>query len=213
MYQFSTLLQDPYIRWYSDYMESGSGNKVLGVVLKDENLKAKSPSTMNPSRYFPGVGLVSLHTELGNAEEDIHLLFHSDPYGPLSHAHADQNAFTIEAFGEPLAIASGYYPWYNSNHHRNWQWETRSSNSITIDGWIGQPRRDPKSSGKITSFENHELYDYVVGDATQAYQGMLKKFVRHIIHIRPGVYIMIDELEAPKPVTFEWWMHAFSEME
>ena len=213
MYQFSTLLQDPYIRWYSDYMESGSGNNVLGVVLKDDNLKAKPPSTLKPSRYFPGVGLVSLHTELGNAEEDIHLLFHSDPYGPLSHAHADQNAFTIEAFGEPLAITSGYYPWYNSNHHRNWQWETRSSNSVTIDGWIGQPKRDPKSSGKITTFENHELYDYTVGDATQAYQGILKKFVRHIIHIPPGVYIMLDELEAPKPVTFEWWMHAFSEMD
>jgi hypothetical protein len=213
MYQFSTLIQDPYIRWYADYMKEGSGNNVLGIVLRDDDLKAKSPEDLPQSRLFNGIGLASIHTNLGDVENDIHLLFHSDPFGPLSHAHADQNAFTIEAFGEPLAIASGYYPWYNSNHHRNWQWETRSSNSVTIDGWVGQVIRDPVSKGKIVTFQNHRLYDYVVGDATAAYQGRLKKFSRHILHIKPGIFIMLDELEAPKPVTFEWWFHALSEMD
>ena len=68
------------------------------------------------------------------------------------------------------------------------------------------------AKGKIITFEVKDLYDYILGDATQAYQGLLKRFHRHIIHIRPDVFVIFDVLEAPKPVTFEWWLHALSEM-
>ena len=213
MYQFSSLLHDPYIRWYADAIESGPGDAILGVVLKDDSLQAKSPSELPSSRYFPGVGLVSLHTDLGSADNDIHFLIHSDPYGPISHAHADQNAFTLEAYGEALAIASGYYPWYGSDHHSKWQWESKSSNTITYDGGIGQKKRDPKSKGRIVAFEPGEFADYVQADASAAYQGQLKKFVRHVVHIRPGLFILFDELDAPEPVLYEWRLHALSEMQ
>lgn len=211
MYTYSSLLNDPYIRWYADYMGVGHGKNILGVILKNDNLKGKSPTDLPQSRYFPGVGLVSLHTNFGKAEEDIHFLFHSDPYGGVSHGHPDQNAFTIEAYGEALAIASGYYPWYGSDHHRNWQRQTKSSNSITIEGGKGQ-QGVAAAKGKVVSFENRDVYDYILGDATQAYMGLLNKFQRHVIHIRPGVYVIYDDLEAPEPVTFEWWLHALSKM-
>ena len=213
MYQFSSLLNDPYIRWYADFMNADPGNDIMGIVLINDEIKSKSPSNLPKSRYFPGVGLVSLHTDLGNPDEDVHFLFHSDPYGNISHAHPDENAFTLEAFGEALAIASGYYPWYGSNHHENWQWETKSSNCITIEGGIGQIKRDPASKGRIINFESRDIYDYILGDATEAYQGLLKKFHRNVIHIRPSIFIIFDDLEAPKPVTFEWWLHALSEMD
>lgn len=211
MYNYSTLLNDPYIRWYSEYLGGKHGNNILGILLKNEDIKAKPPTDLPQSRFFPGVGLVSLHTNFGKADEDIHFLFHSDPYGGVSHGHPDQNAFTIEAFGEALAIASGYYPWYGSLHHRNWQRQTKSSNSITIDGGKGQ-QGIAAAKGKVVIFENRDVYDYILGDATEAYMGLLNKFQRHIIHIRPGVYIIYDDIEAPEPVTFEWWLHALSEM-
>ena len=211
MYNYSSLLKDPYIRWYADFMNLGHGKNILGILLKNDDLKGKAPLDLPQSRYFSGIGLVSLHTNFGNAEEDIHFLFHSDPYGGVSHGHPDQNAFTIEAFGEALAIASGYYPWYGSEHHKKWQRQTKSSNSITINGWKGQ-EGEAAAKGKVVTFENKELYDYILGDATQAYMGLLNKFQRHVIHIRPGVYVMYDDLEAPEPVNFEWWLHALSEM-
>ena len=99
---------------------------ILGVVLKNDRIIAKSPSDLPQARYFPGVGLVSLHTELGSAANDIHFLFHSDPYGAISHSRPDQNAFTLEAYGEALAIASGYYTWWNSEHNQKWSYDTRS---------------------------------------------------------------------------------------
>lgn len=212
MYQFSTLLNDPYLRWYADYLGTDGGEYSIGAVLKNDKIKAKPPLDLPQSRYFPGVGLVSLHTNFGNPDKDIHFLFHSDPYGNISHAHPGQNAFTIEAFGEPLAIASGYYPWFASPHHKNWTWQTKASNCITINDGIGQ-KQTLHTEGRIITFEQTDLYDYILGDATQAYRGLLKKFRRHIIHIRPGVFVMLDELEAPEMVTFEWWLHALSKME
>ncbi|MFO7973505.1 MAG: DUF4962 domain-containing protein, partial [Candidatus Hydrogenedentota bacterium] len=212
MYAFSSLLQDPYIRWYAEARRSDGGHGVLGIVLHDEALEGKAPTELPHGRYFPGVGLVSLHTALGNAAEDIHFLIHSDPYGAISHAHADQNAFTLEAFREPLAIASGYYPWYGSDHHRKWSWESKSSNTITFDGGTGQVIRSSKSHGTITAFDLNRDYDYVAADATPAYGSRLTQCVRKIVHIRPGVFVIFDDVAAPEPVMFEWRLHARSEM-
>jgi hypothetical protein len=212
MYQFSALLSDPYIRLYADSMNAGAGTGPLGFVLAGKAPPAKNPSGLPANRHFPGVGLVSLHTNLGDAEKDIHFLFHSDPYGPVSHAHADENAFTIEAFGEALAIKSGYYPWYGSEHHTQWSWQTKSSNCITVNGGKGQRPHDPYAKGRILAFETSDSYDYVAGDATEAYRGLLSNFRRHVIHVRPGIFVIFDDLASGEEVTYEWWLHALSEM-
>ncbi len=212
MYSFSALTNNPYARWYAEATGSGPGNNILGVLLKNQKIVSKSPADLPQARYFPGVGLVSLHTELGNAKNDISFLFHSDPYGAISHSRPDQNAFTLEAFGEALAIGTGYYPWWNSLHCQKWSYTTRASNSVTIDGGKGQAFQDATAGGEILKFESNDLYDYSLGDATKAYKGALTKFYRHVVHIKPGIFILFDELEAPKPVTFEWWLHASSEM-
>lgn len=213
MYLFSTLLRDPYLRWYADFMRSGPGISVLSFVLYDPTLKPKPPTDLPQARYFPGVGLVSLHTALGDPERDIHFLFRSSPLGSISHGHADQNSFCIEAFGEALAIASGYYPWYGSPHHSNWSRETKAHNCITVNGGQGQAKSDITANGKIVKFHHDEAYDYILGDAAQAYKGKLTRFLRHVVHVRPGILILFDDLEAPEPSTFEWWLHALSRME
>jgi hypothetical protein len=213
MYQFATLTRNPYFRWYADAWRSGPGAGILGVLLYDETLQSKSPADLPSSRYFPGVGLVSLHSAFGDAANDVHFLIHSNPYGAVSHGHADQNAFTIEAYGEALAIASGYYPWYGSNHHKYWQWESRSSNTITFNGGQGQVIRSRKSKGAITVYQPGDHYDYLCADATAAYQGRLTRAKRHVIHVKPGWFVMMDDLAAPQPVSFEWNLHALSPME
>ena len=70
------------------------------------------------ARSFPSAGLASFHTALGDKQNDISFLMRSSPYGGVSHGHADQNAFVVEAYGRGLAIATGYYPWYGSPHHQ-----------------------------------------------------------------------------------------------
>jgi len=212
MYHFSTLLRDPCIRWYADVQKAGPGSGAMGFALCDPSLQPKPPADLPQARCFPGAGLVAMHTNLAEPKDDAWLVMRSSPFGSISHGHADQNAFCIEAFGEALAIASGYYPWYSSPHHDRWTRETKAKNCITIDGGAGQTKRSWDASGKIVRFVTGEHYDYALGDATKAYGGRLTKCLRHVVHVRPGVFIIVDELGAPKPVTFEWWLHALEEM-
>ena len=213
MYAFSTLNRDPYIRWYPDAMRSGPGAWTLGFALADPTLKAKPPTDLPQARRFPGAGLVAMHSSLGDAKDDAYLVLRSSPFGSVSHGHADQNAFVIEAYGEALAIATGYYPWYGSPHHANWTRSTKAKNAITYDGGKGQTIRSWNATGRIVEFLHGPHYDYALADATRAYSGRLVKCLRHVIHVRPGIFAILDEVEAPKPVTWEWWLHALDQMQ
>jgi hypothetical protein len=213
MSAFAVLLHDPYLRWYPETMHSGRDLGPLGFTLVDPTLKAKPPADLPQSRLFPGAGLVAMHDALADPQHSAYLVLRSSPFGSISHGHADQNAFAIEAFGEALAIASGYYPWYGSPHHQHWVWETRSVNSITLDGGQGQTIRSPESRGRIAQFVAGGRYDYALGDATAAYGTRLTKFYRHVIHIRPARFVILDELAAREPVTFEWQLHTLEKMQ
>jgi hypothetical protein len=214
MYVFSTLTQNPYFRW--DAEESGVGPRqiaadALSLATYDPSLKARSPIELPQGRVFPVAGLASIHSALGKKDEDVSLLLRCSPYGSISHGHADQNAFIIEAFGRGLAIATGYYPWYGSPHHDGWTRATKAVNSILVDG-EGQVGRRWAAGCSITAFQLGEGYDYVEGEAAPAYGGRLKRFRRHIVHVRPGVFVMLDDLVAEKPATFQWLLHAYEKI-
>ena len=224
MYAFSTLNRDPYIRWYADAQKSGPGGWTLGLALADDTLKAKPPSDLPQARVFPGAGLVAMHANLADPKRNAYLVMRSSPFGSVSHGHADQNAFAIEAYGEALAIATGYYPWYSSPHHHNWTRSTKAKNAVTYDGGTGQTIRSWSATGRIVEFVHGQHYDYALGNATRAYSGRLTKCLRHVIHIRAqrvgqppsavsSIFIILDEVAAPKPVTWEWWLHALDEMQ
>lgn len=213
MYAFSTLLGDPYARWYAETVGSGPGNGPLGFSLYDPGVRARPPSDLPQARHFAGAGVVAMHAALAGPKNNAYLVMRSSPLGPVSHAHADQNAFAVEAFGEPLAIASGYYPYFNSPHHQEWTRQTKAACSVTVDGGRGQIGRSAEGAGRIAAFETGAEYDYALGDASSAYGKLLTKFHRHVLHVRPGTFVVVDELAAPAPVRFEWRLHALEKME
>jgi hypothetical protein len=212
LYAFSSLLKDPYLRWYAEAAGYRPGADVLSLATYDSSVSAKAPVDLPGSRVFPAVGLVSMHAALGSAEDDICFLMRSSPYGSTSHGHADQNAFVIEAFGKGLAIATGYYPWYGSPHHQDWTRATRAVNSILVDG-EGQERRSYKASGAITAFSSVQGYDYAEGEAAPAYGGRLERFRRHVVHLRPGIFVIFDDLAGKKDSTFQWLLHAYDKIQ
>lgn len=212
MYCFSTLFNDPYIRWYADSLRSGPGTMAMSFALADEALRASPPADLPQARVFPSAGLAAMHDNLSDAAGNAYLVLRSSPLGSVSHGHADQNAFTIEAYGEALAIASGYYPWYGSPHHHQWTRSTKAKNTITFDGGQGQIQRSAKASGRIARFVTAGRFDYALGDAAAAYGGRLGRALRHVIHVRPGTFVIIDELAAAEPLRFEWNLHALDKM-
>ncbi len=212
MYVFSTLTQNPYFRWHAEASQATIGADVLSLATYDPNLKARSPRELPPARAFPSVGLASFHTALGDRENDVSFLFRCSPYGGVSHGHADQNAYVVEAFGRGLAIATGYYPWYGSPHHDRWTRATKAVNSVLVDGQ-GQVQRRWGAGGQLVAFASTEGYDYAEGEAAAAYGGRLKRFRRHVVHVRPGIFVLFDDLESPQPSRFQWLLHAYRRIE
>ncbi len=215
MYVFSTLTQNPSARWHAQESGVTVGADVLSLAAYDPQLQARSPLELPGARSFPAVGLASFHTALGDKDNDISFLMRSSPYGGVSHGHADQNAYVIEAFGRGLAIATGYYPWYGSPHHDQWTRATKAVNSVLVDGQ-GQVQRRWGAGGQLTAFQGAETglgYDYAEGEAAPAYAGRLERFRRHVVHVRPGIFVLFDDLCAAEPAQFQWLLHAYRQIQ
>ena len=212
MHAFAGLAGNPHFLWHAQASGRNPGGDLLSLATHDPKLEARTPAGLPGARHFPGTGLAAFHTALGDREKDISLVFRSSPFGSVSHGHADQNAFVIEAFGRGLALATGFYPWYGSPHHHDWTRATRAVNSVLVNG-EGQVRRSWEARGRITGFSTDERFDYVAGEAGAAYGGKLERFSRRILHIKPGVFVIFDELVAPKPSTFQWLLHTVNKPE
>ena len=212
MYVFSTLTRNPYARWYAEASGVTIGADTLSLATYDPTLQARSPLELPGARSFSDVGLASFHTALGDQDTDVSFLMRSSPYGGVSHGHADQNAYVIEAFGRGLAIATGYYPWYGSPHHDRWTRATRAKNSILVTGQ-GQVARRWDAVGQLTAFESVDGYDYAEGEAGPSYGERLERFRRHVVHVRPGIFVMFDDLRAPEPARFQWLLHAYHQIQ
>jgi hypothetical protein len=226
LYRLASAHRNPYFRWRAEMSkpeempvsETMIPTGVMSFFWLDEgpgHITPKAPDDLPGAWAFRDIGLVAFHEEPGNPQETYFLL-KSSPYGAWSHIYADQNSFYIQGFGEALAIQSGYYPHYGHPHHTEWTWQTRAHNSVLVDGQ-GQKIRDRTSRGKIIAFSAGSglpgSVDYAAGDATEAYEGRLKKFIRHVYYQRPRDFLIVDELEAPKQVRFDWLLHALEKME
>jgi hypothetical protein len=205
---------DPYIGWWVEQIPDYRGRKNgFGALLHEDKLPSKSPVDLPNSSVFKGVGWAGLHSDLTRPEHDTCLIFKSSPYGSVSHSHADQNAFAIMKGGTALAIPSGYYgPSYGKPHHAQWTRATKANNCILVDGQ-GQKIRSADATGSIIDFKDAAGYSYVAGDATLAYMGKLNKWIRHILFLRPGLFLLLDEIEAPRQNRYQWLLHAFEKME
>ena len=212
MYTLASLYENPYYRWHAEESNGGPSGPEAFHVWRP-NLDAAAPADLPQSRSFEDVGWVAMHSGMADPADNVLLLFQSSPYGAISHNHANQNAFVIEAYGEPLAISSGYYQNYGSPHHSEWVWHTKAHNAILADG-EGQVIRSPGSRGRILEHRADEDWSYALGDATEAYGGRLEQALRHIVFLRPqGSAVIVDELKTPEePASFQWLLHARDEM-
>lgn len=204
---------DPYIGWWVEQIPGYRGQRNgFHALLHEDRLPVKAPLDLPQSKVFTSVGWAGLHGDLTRPERDTCMIFKSSPYGSVSHSHADQNAFAIMKGGAALAIPSGYYgPSYGKPHHAEWTRSTKANNCVLVDG-AGQKVRT-SLGGSIVDFQDKPGYTYVAGDAAPAYDGKLTRWVRGILFLRSGLFLLLDEIEAPTPSRYQWMLHAFEKME
>ncbi len=211
---FAAQARNPY---WQDYVERlggpSSGGGYIGFIRGALPPVERRPLHELPnSKLFEGTGLALLHTDITDSRRDVHVEFKSSPFGSQSHGYEAQNAFLLYAYGEPLLIRTGRRDSYGSEHHKGWMWSTRSVNSVTVGGQ-GQMPHSPLARGRIVGFETSEWLDYVAGEAASAYpEGLVHRFTRHLLFVKPHLIAIFDDLATPTPQTFEWWLHAPEEM-
>lgn len=171
-----------------------------------------APDQTSMLRVFPAAGWAAFRTDLHNESRDIALIFRSSPYGAISHSHANNNDFILHAGGHVMAMPSGYYDGYGSNHHAHWVWHTKSHNCVTLSD-AGQIMRSPHSSGRIVNAYEDDTIAYLCGDADAAYSDRARRCRRHIVLLKPhNCFLLVDEFEAVDGVVsaLQWNIHSWN---
>lgn len=211
---FGSRMVSPRAAWYVSKL--GGTEDTLSLLQAPYPMPVADTKVLSPpssSAYYPSIGWVSMHSDIGSTARSS-LYFKSSPYGSFNHSHGDQNGLLLSVAGQPLLVKAGWYDWYGSPYWTDWYHQTRSQNAITFDGGKGQLvtgyREQLQRNGKITAFAAQPSYDHAEGDATAAYGGQLTMAKRQVWHLRnAGNAILVrDRLSATVPHTYEFNLHA-----
>ncbi|HEX7954045.1 MAG TPA: heparinase II/III family protein [Burkholderiales bacterium] len=206
--------------WYASNLVGEDATRIEFLMSPADSCPARAsmPQSTPGSLFLPSIGWIAMHSNLADPDRtSVYFKSSPLPFGAYNHQSADQNAFVINAGGRRLAIESGYYDAYNSNHWQYWLKRTWSKNAITFDGGLGQIafEHQPKpylpenlGYGVITQQHSAADYDIVTGDATDAYKGVLTRAVRSLVYLRPDTVLIYDNLASLTPRTWEWNTHA-----
>lgn len=210
------------------------GSKAYSLLSVWANLNTPDVSKLNAPKelaaVFRDIGEAGMHTDLEKTENDLQVTLHSSPYGSLMHTHPCQNAFNLAYGGQDLFWKTGFYnggSWHNLLSYKS----SRAHNTIMPDGRMQGFHRS--AYGWIPRFVHGDKISYVVGDASNAYNGQnryispniaeaailsdprygggdpgVKKFRRHLVMLRPSHVLVYDELEAKQPIPWEFRLHS-----
>jgi len=223
--------RNPYWQWYVDAhpekereesVDEARGRR-LGAVGAGRSLyidfvrgalpqvEGRAPTDMPSSKCFRGAGLAVMNSDLSDGKNNVEIIFKSSPLGSQSHGFDAQNSFSLFAFGERLLVHTGQRDIHGSDHHKNWMHHTKSTNCITVNG-ESQLRNNAAALGEVALFKTSDVFDYVVGEAAKAYEGKLRRFTRRILFAKPDVVVIYDTVVANEASTFQYHLHAETEM-
>ena len=184
------------------------------------------------AKIFNETGIATMHTALGDIARNAMLSFRSSPYGSTSHALANQNAFNTFYGGKAIFYSSGHRTGFTDDHCMYAYRNTRAHNSILVNGMT--QKIGTEGYGWIPRWYEGEKIAYLVGDASNAYgkvtaplwlergqlsgtqytpekgwdENQVDLFRRHIVQLgQTGVYVIYDELEGKKEVTWSYLLH------
>jgi hypothetical protein len=201
-----------YWAWWAREKRQPANGGIIGLLYR-ANLPApaspRPPADLPASKVFRGIGVASLHTTLLDSREDVHFAFKASPFGSQSHGHNPQNSFFLNAYGEALLVANGYRDLHGSAFHTGHVHQTRAHNAVLVNG-EGQIPHTARATGAFVRADLVSGRDILVGDATPAYGGRLRKAWRHVVFVKgPDPFVVYyDELVAPAPATFQFLLHA-----
>ena len=204
---------NPYWAWYAEEVAEEAKNYAPAYIsilrAAAPKLAGKAPTDIPASRLFRGNGQAAMNTSLVSAADSVQVLFKCGAqYGSRSHGYELPNTFIVNAYGDRLLIRAGTRDSYGSNFHRNYMWESKSQNNILVDGQ-GMEKHVPKPQGKMLFFSTTPELDVVKGEGGDAFAAQgVNSYTREIRFRKPDAILVIDRIEAEKPVRLDWLLHA-----
>ncbi len=215
--------RDGHAQWLADELRGAglcnNSATFLNLLWEDPSVAPRPPTDLPRFKHFDDLDIVYMRSSWDGDESLMafkcgpfighHALatYSYDPGG--GHVHPDAASFLLFAHGDWLIVDDGY------------TWKTTAFQNTALVNDIGQEGEGgawfdgsalsaEKRGAKILRADHGQEYDYVIGDATDAYKSAagLKRFLRHILYLRPDCWVIVDEFETASPSIFELYFHA-----
>jgi hypothetical protein len=214
--------RDGHAQWLADALTTanvcGTEAAFLNLLWVDPSVALTPPADLPTLKHFDDMDIVYDRSSW-NGDESLlafkcgpHLGHHAlamysyDPGG--GHVHPDAGSLLLFAHGDWLLVDDGY------------TWKTTACQNTALANGIGQEGEGSawfegeqlcaeKRGARMLRADHGAQYDELIGDATAAYrpEAGLTRFVRHVISLRPDCWVIVDDLEAAAPSTFELLFH------
>jgi len=202
--------RDPYLQWLAQRLKIRRAN-VFFAIFYDNNIPSRKPD-LPTYRVFRDIGVV---VSRSSWDDDSSYLGFKTGATFVSHAHLDVNSFVFYAYGKRLIKDLGSWPYtpdkglgFFDKKERRWLYEANSTlghNTLLVDG-SGQVCSE-ESYGKIVKTNFSKDVDLIIGDGHLAYGGLLTRFYRWLIFIKPNILVIIDDVSSDRPRRYELLFH------
>lgn len=187
----------------------------LAPTIEEKGGEGGGSSDSKLSHVFPAAGWASIRTGMEKGHDDVAFIFRSSPFGSFSHSHANNNDFIIHVGGKVMAMPTGYYCGYGSQHHAHWVWHTKANNCVTLSD-APQLMRSLESRGFVEAHFENEHLAYFQGDADLSYRLQAQRCRRHVVFLKShSCFFLVDEFIAQPDVTssVQWNIHSWNPFE
>ena len=212
-----------YAQWLARHVDEAMENsprlRWLNLIWYNPAIAEKPPADLPTMHHFQDMDIVSARSDWSGDESLVvfkcgpyigHKAVREMPYDAASahHVHPDANHFILYGGGEFLIRDDGY--------HAKW---TEQHNTLLIDGkgqlgesgiWFdGSEAHRLKAQPRIVRSISTPELDHLTGEAQEAYSPALglKRFIRHLLFLKPDVLIVADDIELNKSCKLELRFH------
>lgn len=178
---------------------------MLAYLTGDVAVASPAEQGLPQSKVFERMGWAALRSGWDN--DDILLAFTASA-SAAGHNHFDQNHFILNVAGEWLLTDPGYQN-YTPGVENFFTNATLGHNALLVNG-EGQA---VKGQARLVKSFLMPGFDYVAGDATGAYAGRLRRWVRAVIFVKPRYVLLVDDIAPSRPDdTLELLFHSSATM-
>jgi len=229
LHKIAAYYRDPLAQWVAArYRAAGASTKqssLFSMLWHDPAVPARPATKLPLARHFTDKDMVFMRSDWKGDETIVafkcgpHAGHHALRNYPQcvggGHMAADAGTLLVYAHGERMISDGGYAKKYTS--YRNTVLVNGKGQTGECDGeldWFEcSDLRREKRGPRLLRADFSASMDYLIGDATLAYgpEAGLKQYLRHLLYLRPGTVVIVDELTAGKPSTFELFFHAYAQ--